>query len=113
MPTVTRGAEKDPSDGTPKNSAPADVTIAGPFDDGEADFDDRSGAGMGTAEETDQMLEMVGAAEGTGEGTGQIAKMGAIWQGPMAKMKVMQATISQMQSMQADDCSDAVDAGDD
>ena len=42
---------KTPAMAHPKteNSATADVTIAGPFDDGEADFDDHSGAGMGAA----------------------------------------------------------------
>ena len=84
MSTITRGAAKDSSDGTPENSAPADVTIAGPFDDGEADFDDHNGADMGAAKETGQMV-MVGAAEETD----QIVKMDAIWQGSMAKMKAM------------------------
>ena len=88
MPTITRGAAKDSSDGAPENSAPADATIAGPFDDGDADFDDHGGVDMGTTEETvsvsamsDQMVEMV--------------KMDATWQGSMVKMEAMQAKIDQ------------------
>ena len=58
MPTITRGAAKDSSDGTPENSAPADVTIAGPFDDGDGDFGDHGGVGMGTTEVTGAMSAM-------------------------------------------------------
>ena len=98
MPTTTRGTAKDSSDGTPEISAPADVTIACPFDDGEADFHGQSGADMGSAGETDQMARMVGAAEETD----QIVKMSATCQDPMAKMKTMEATADQLQATQAE-----------
>ena len=72
MPTI--------SDGAPENSAPADVTIAGPFDDGDEDFDDHGGVGMGTAEE--------------------VAAMSAMF-GQMVKMEAMQAKTGQLQATQA------------
>ena len=100
MPTITRGAAQDSSDGAPENSAPADVTIAGPFHDGDADFDDCGGAGMGTTEETaamsamsDQVVKMFAP--------GLIVKMGAIWQDPVVNMEAMQATTGQLQATQA------------
>ena len=88
MPSVTRGAAIDSSDGSP-HSAHADVplALAGPFDDGNANFDDPNGAGMG-----------VGAAEDPG----QVLKMDSTSETTLKAMqatlgKAMEATTAQMQ----------------
>ena len=70
MPSVTHGAAKDSSDGSP-HSAHADVplALAGPFDDGNANFDDPNGANMGAAG---------GPKMGAAEGPGQAVKIDKI-----------------------------------
>ena len=99
MPSVTRGAKKDSSDGSP-HSAHADVplAIAGTFDDGNANAD-------GAADHGDPNGANISAAEeprmGAGEGPGRYGKMGTILETQLKAMEValeksLKATIAQM-----------------